>query len=107
MWDIERVRLSGCDGRRVVLTCRRCRSRCLLPQVECIAVPGPLFMDSGFDRDRLRDSKAQQLLPPGNFLQFPMREDSSDLRKTPPLVRCVEPLLLAWVVLFAETDMLF
>ncbi|KAI3427226.1 hypothetical protein D9Q98_007161 [Chlorella vulgaris] len=56
-------------------------------RVECIAVPGPLFMDSGFDRDRLRDSKAQQLLPPGNFLQFPMREDSSDLRKTPPLVR--------------------
>jgi hypothetical protein len=56
--------------------------------VQAIAVPGPLFIDSGFDRDRLRDSKTQQLQPTGNFLQFPMREDSSDLRKTPPLVRC-------------------
>ena len=56
--------------------------------MQAIAVPGPLFISEGFDRDRLRDSKTQQL-PTGTFLQFPPREEAaSDVRRTPPLVRC-------------------
>ena len=62
--------------------------RCTRAAAQAIAVPGPLFISEGFDRNRLRDSKTQQLQPSGNFLQFPMREES-DLRRTPPLVRCV------------------
>lgn len=54
---------------------------------QAIAVPGPLFLDQSFDRDRLRDSRTQQLQPTGSFLQFPLREEA-ELRRTPPLVRC-------------------
>ena len=53
--------------------------------IQLVAVPGPLFISEGFDRDRLRDSKTS--LQPSTFLQFPVREDAAELRRTPPLVR--------------------
>ena len=56
--------------------------------VQAIAVPGPLFISEGFDRDRLRDSKTQQLQPSGTFLTFPLRPEA-ELTRTPPLVRWV------------------
>lgn len=53
--------------------------------IQLVAVPGPLFISEGFDRDRLRDSKTS--LQHSSFLQFPHREDAAELRRTPPLVR--------------------
>ena len=66
-----------------------------LARVCAIAVPGPLFMGSDFDRERFRDLKATQ-----PFLTFPVRlDDAASLRTTPPLVRCACRLLPAWPLL--------
>lgn len=51
-----------------------------------IAVPGPLFISEGFDRERLKDMKPAIL--PGSFIQFPVREEV-ETKRTPPLVRWV------------------
>lgn len=71
--------------RRVGPSGTRARRR-ISAATNAIAVPGPLFMSENFDRDRLRDSKTS-LQHSGSFLQFPIREDGSELRRTPPLVR--------------------
>lgn len=54
--------------------------------VSAVAIPGPLHID-GYGRDNSRPRKLPQLSP-GNFIEFPVREDSRDeLKRTPPLVR--------------------
>lgn len=72
---------TGCAG--AARATRRISTR----STSAIAVPGPLFISENFDRGRLQDSKTS-LQPSGNFLQFPSREEGSELRRTPPLVRC-------------------
>lgn len=57
---------------------------------QAIAVPGPLFMSEGFDRERLKDLKQVGGAAFGQaFIQFPMREEL-EAKRTPPLVRCAE-----------------